>query len=52
LPDVERDHHQAPAVWWSDPSQLAHGGDVVVDVLEHVRTDHGVKARVRELDRR
>ena len=47
-PQVERDHHQAPAAGGGDPGELGHRRRVVVDVLEHVRAHDRVKAGVRE----
>src|SRR3954468_13684378 len=50
--DVERHHHEAPAARRGDAAQLAHGGGVVGDVLEHVRAHDRVERGVREVERR
>jgi hypothetical protein len=51
-PEVERDHHEAPATAPGDPPQLAHRGAVIADVLEHVRADHRVEGRIGQIDLR
>ena len=48
---VERHHHQAPTSWRGDAAELAHRSHVVGDVLEHMRAEHGVEARIGEVKR-
>lgn len=50
-PNVERDHHEAPATGSGDTPQLPHRRTVIAYVLEHMGADHRVEAGVREVKR-